>query len=153
GGLTLVAARGQSTSPGNTLSWVSEPHPCADGSVLFQGYDNDGYVFLVERDGQLSVELRPGETLTEPARFTTFDGGGAHLSSGPFMAADGSVIFDADVTGRRRGLYLRLPNGVLRAIALDGDPAPGGGHFTGYGFSFHTVASGGRVAFVGMTSD
>ena len=157
GVITPVVEPGQATTDGEIFSGLDVSWNLvigSDGSVLFTGRDTTGPGIFRLRDGILAVELRNSEPLAEPARFTYFQGFSdsfLHQTSGPFMAGDGSVIFDAVVTGRSRGLYVRTPDGALTAVALDGGSAPGGGTFQGYGFSFHSIARDGHVAFLGRT--
>ncbi|HKQ96705.1 MAG TPA: hypothetical protein VJV75_02405, partial [Candidatus Polarisedimenticolia bacterium] len=76
-----------------------------------------------------------------------------YLSAGPFVAAGGAILFDASTSGRRPGLFLRAADGTLSTAVADGDPAPGGGHFIGDFFSFHSLEPGGRIAFVSAAVD
>ncbi|HZN01994.1 MAG TPA: hypothetical protein VFD06_00255, partial [Candidatus Polarisedimenticolia bacterium] len=117
-------------------------------------FEDLGMTLFTERNGVLSIETSRGEPLAEPARIVEFARGAypfEHLASGPFMAGDGAVIFDATVTGRDRGLYARAADGTLTAVAVGGGSAPGGGPFYGPSFAFHSIATGGRVAFLGST--
>jgi hypothetical protein len=68
------------------------------------------------------------------------------------MAPNADVIFDARITGGRRGLYARRLGAAVRPIALDGDVAPGGGQFDGEYLSFHSINDDGVVAFLGATT-
>lgn len=158
---SAIAESGQDTGGGETVLFLDSSAaalPCADGAVRFSALDTAGPVLLAARDGQLSVEMRPGEPMTEPGRFVRFDSfligfPSPHLAAGPFMARGGAVIFDAWVSGRGRGLFARAKDGTLSAVALDGDPAPGGGHFDSNSFSFHSIADGGRFAFAAEVAE
>jgi hypothetical protein len=72
---------------------------------------------------------------------------------GPSLSPRGLMIFDARVTGGRRGLFVRDRSGVIRLVALDGDDAPGGGRFVGDRFAFHSVNDSGTFAFLGEADD
>jgi len=105
--------------------------------------------------GPAGVALEAGsdEPIPEP-RFVSFldtrvpTGGG-----GPFLAPNGRMLFDARVTGGRRGLFARDPSGSLRTVALDGDPAPVGGRFVGDRFAYGSINDTGTVAFLGEADD
>ena len=129
--------------------WSLTPLPCPDGALRFVAGDELGYAVFALRNGTPTVEVRAGDEMEEPARFIKFATGGDHLSSGPSMASDGAIVFDAWTTGRRRSLFLRQPDGTLLPVAIDGEPGPAGGRFLGDVFEFHSVAPGGRVAFIG----
>lgn len=76
-----------------------------------------------------------------------------NLGGGPYLSPAGRMVFDAGVTGGGRGLFLREPGGGIAALALDGDPAPGGGHFDGRYFSYHSMNDAGAVAFIAAAPD
>ncbi|HUD72325.1 MAG TPA: hypothetical protein VMQ62_10215, partial [Dongiaceae bacterium] len=161
GPTTPIAEEGDATGGGEQLvgvaDWSITPLVGSDGAVRFTAVDTIGAGLFASKGGVISVDLRAGTPLDEPARFLRFDTTATyflpHLSAGPFMAADGGVIFDAVVTGRGRGLFARAADGTIVPVALDGDPAPGGGHFDGAYFTFASMASGGRVAFLGAAPD
>lgn len=161
GAASVVVEPGQELPDGSHFVYANGLVPRPDGSLLFSGdryalspFEDLGMTLFVERDGVLAVETGKGEALSEPARIVDLARGGypfRHLASGPFMSGDGAVIFDAIVTGRDRSLYARAANGTLTAVAVAGEPAPGGGPFYDQSFAFHSIAAGGRVAFVGST--
>lgn len=161
GSTTKVAEQGDITDQGGSLvgvgDWSITPLVGADGAVRFTAIDTEGVGLFAAGAGVVSVDLRAGIPLDEPARFVRFDASLSyflpHLSSGPGMASDGGVVFDAVVTGRGRGLFARAGNGTIVPVALDGDPAPGGGHFDGAFFTYASIAPGGRVAFLGAAPD
>jgi hypothetical protein len=136
-------------------SWSVAPLPCFDGALRFIGLDDQGPAVFAAKAGELTLDLHAGDTMEDAGRFVSFStafygyGRNAHLSSGPFLASDGAVIFDALTTGRDRALFVRGSDGAIALVAADGDEAPGGGHFAGSSFGFHSIAPGGRVAFLG----
>jgi hypothetical protein len=151
---------GSVTEGGESFSWSGgsrAPIVAPDGSVYFSGYIYpEGSSVFVALNGEVRVVIRYGEPLAEPARFVSIGSVPypyRYLSAGPFMAPDGGVLFDAVVTGRGAGLFARAANGTASAVAIDGDAAPGGGHFSGQSFSFHSMAADGRVAFLAMRQD
>jgi len=158
---TRVAEEGDATGGGGELvgvgDWSITPLVASDGAVRFTAVDTFGAGLFASAGGVVTVDLRAGTPLDEPARFLQFDTSPTwflpHLSAGPFMAADGGVVFDALVTGRGRGLFARAADGTVAPVALDGDAAPGGGHFDGAYFTFASMAPGGRVAFLGAAPD
>lgn len=161
GTTTKVAEQGDLTDEGGVLvgvgDWSITPLVGADGAVRFTAIDSAGAGLFSARAGSIAVDLRAGAPLDEPARFLRFDASASyflpHLSAGPCMASDGGVVFDAVVTGRGRGLFARAGDGTILPVALDGDPAPGGGHFDGAYFTYASIAPGGRVAFLGAAPD
>jgi hypothetical protein len=149
---TTVAEVASGGGSGGFLSvgdWSLTPLPCPDGALRFVAADDLGNAVFALRNGTPTVELRAGDEMEEPARFIKFATWGDHLSSGPSMASDGAIVFDASTTGHGRSLFLRQPDGTLLPVAIDGEPGPAGGRFLGDFFEFHSVAPGGRVAFIG----
>ncbi|HEV8200683.1 MAG TPA: hypothetical protein VGS03_11740 [Candidatus Polarisedimenticolia bacterium] len=129
------------------------PLPCSDGAIRFLAADAAGYGVFASHQGAISMEVHAGDPMDESARFSSFSGSGGHLTSGPFMASDGGILFDALTTGHGRSLFVRKTDGTIAPVAIDGDPAPQGGAYVGEMFAFHTIAAGGRVAFVGGAPD
>jgi hypothetical protein len=76
-----------------------------------------------------------------------------YLGGGPFLSPGGRMIFDARLTGGTRGLFLREPDGTLAPVALDGDPASGGGFYNAEFSSYHSINDAGTVAFVAHTRE
>jgi hypothetical protein len=130
------------------------PATAPDGTILFAAADTTGAALFSRAGAMLSAELRAGQPLPVPARFVSFiEASFPHLGGGPFLTPGGRMIFDARLTTGARGLFLRDVEGGLSAVALGGDPAPGGGHLDGRFFSFHTASDSGRVAFLGAAPD
>jgi hypothetical protein len=130
------------------------PAIAADGSILFAAADTLGEALFSRSAGPPRAVLRAGATLPIPARFVSFlETVFPFLGGGPFLTAEGRTIFDARITTGARGLFMRERDGRLSAAVMDGDPAPGGGHFGGQFLSFHTMNDSGRVAFLGAAPD
>jgi hypothetical protein len=158
GTATTVVAEDRIANPSSGLifvgngSWPS-PLPCPDGAIRFVATDDTGTGLFVWRQGSPQAELYSGDAMDDTARFLWLeDSFGDHLSKGPSLASDGAIFFDAWTTGRYPGLFVREPDGTLAPVAIDGGPAPGGGHYVGQDFEFHSIASGGRLAFVGVAA-
>lgn len=152
---TTVAEVASEGGSGGFLSvgeWSITPLPCSDGALRFVATDDLGNAIFALRNRTPTVELRAGDEMEEAARFIKFATSGDHLSSGPSMASDGEIVFDASTTGHGRSLFLRQPDGGLLPVAIDGEPGPDGGRFLGNFFEFHSVALGGRVAFIGVAA-
>jgi hypothetical protein len=129
------------------------PAVAEDGTVLFVAADTLGYAVFARTGALVRVVARAGDPVAGTARFVSlFESLIPHLGAGPSMASNADLIFDARITGGRRGLYARRFGGPVRAIALDGDPAPGGGRFDGEFLSFHSINDDGVVAFLDATS-
>ncbi len=157
---TRIAEIGDPTAGGELVGVGDSsitPLVSSDGAVRFTATDTMGAGLFASKGGVVTVDLRAGTPLDEPARFLQFDTSASyflpHLSAGPFLADDGGIVFDALVTGRGRGLFARAADGTIAPVALDGDPAPGGGHFDGAYFTFASMAPGGHVAFLGAAPD
>jgi hypothetical protein len=154
-----VAEAGTGDGAGGLFQAIDETGPgptfTPSGEVAFALHDSLGLPLdAAMPGGALRTRARGGDLLDEPARFATFVetrfpwlGGGPHLSPG------GLMIFDARVTDGARGLFRRDPDGTLHAIAMAGDPAPGGGHFDGAYFVYHSIDDRGDVAFLGAAPD
>ncbi|HET8946359.1 MAG TPA: hypothetical protein VFQ07_05200, partial [Candidatus Polarisedimenticolia bacterium] len=151
--VTTPVAEDHVANPASRLVTVGDssirPLACSDGAIRFVAADDAGYGIFAWREGLPEAEVHSGDPMDEPARFVRFRNFGQHLSLGPFMASDGAVLFDALTTGHGLGLFVRQPDGSLQPVAIDGDEAPGGGHFVGEIFGFHSIAPGGWVAFIG----
>jgi hypothetical protein len=129
------------------------PLPCSDGAIRFLAADAAGYGVFASHQGTIAMEVHAGDPIDGLARFSTFSGYGAHLTSGPFLASDGGILFDVLTTGHGRSLFVRKTDGTIAPVAIDGDPAPRSGAYVGEMFAFHTLAAGGRVAFIGGAVD
>ncbi len=71
-------------------------------------------------------------------------------SNAPAMSDSGQAVFVADTTPYFRNGLHSSSNGMLSRIAVNGDPAPGGGTF--FYFGSVSINTSGEVAFVGLTS-
>lgn len=158
--ITRVAEDFDDTGAGETLNSLccAALAPPLPGSVEvhFASRDTAGGALFTAREGTVGVQVRGGAPMDEPARFIDFrkvDSGSPYLSTGPFMSPGGNLIFDARISGGSTGLFARDPDGSIVPVALDGDPAPGAGHFNGLFFSFHSINDAGLVAFLGIASD
>lgn len=158
-GPTAAVEDGQVTGSGETLVAVGardpDPRPAfgPSGSIWFAARSAEGGGLFSVTSGAVQALVHSGETVPEPLRFASFlETDIPVLGGGPSLARGGSMIFDARVTGGSRGLFVRDPDGALAAVAQDGDPAPGGGFWDGGSFAFHSLNSGGSVAFVGATA-
>lgn len=128
----------------------------ADGDSEFPGIwlggKGRGEAELVIADGQEIPGLEPPQFFTEL------------LFGRLSLEADGSLLFFAAVTDngspatRRRGIFHRSADGVLSALALEGDPAPGiagatfrslgGSEFSGNGHVlFNALLEGPGISF------
>ena len=156
----VVAEEGGDAGGGREFEFINvggqqaAPAVTANGTIVFAAVDTDGDAIFARAGSLVTAEARAGDAIAGVARFTSFfEFPFPYLGAGPFMAPNGDLIFDARITGGNRGLYARRPGGPLRAIALDGGPAPGGGHFDGEFLSFHSINDDGIVAFLGATPD
>lgn len=99
--------------------------------------------------GEIGIEMRSGDPI-EGARFASFiDVRVPFMGGGPALAPGGLMIFDARLTGGSRGLFARDRDGRVVPVAMDGDPAPGGGRFDGERFAYHSINASGAFAFLG----
>lgn len=145
----------------------------SDGTLLFGAWDTTGYALFTRSGTAIQEQVRAGDPVDGPARFAAFQffagvGGiigpnppspppivgepSPHLGTGPSLSSGGRMIFDAVVTGDEHGLFVREPDGALSAVAMGGDPAPGGGEYDGYYFSHHSVNAVGTVAFLARSN-
>ncbi len=125
----------------------------ADGTLHFAADATSASGIFSSTGTAAAAEVRSGDPVPGP-RFASFlDARVPFLGGGPSLAPGGLMIFDATVSGGSRGLFVRDRAGVITPVALDGDPAPGGGRFAGRNFSFHTISENGAFAFLGSTPD
>jgi PKD domain-containing protein len=155
----VVAEEGSDAGEGRQFAFFyvggnqSSPAVAPDGTIAFVAADTDGDAVFARTGAIVRVVAREGDPVTGPARFVSlFESLLPNLSAGPSMAGNADVIFDARITGGRRGLYARRLGGPVRAVALDGDAAPGGGRFDGDFMTFHSINSEGLVAFLDATT-
>ena len=178
-----VVEEGDATDDGATIETIdlyAAPALGADGTLLFAAYGGTaGEGFYSARGATIHREGRAGDAVVGPARFVFVQpgfgagigpgyggpGGGRvppppvltalvpNLGGGPYLSPAGRMVFDARVTGGGRGLFLREPDGGLAALVLDGDAAPGGGHYDGSFFSYHSINDAGTVAFIAAAPD
>jgi hypothetical protein len=119
------------------------------GSVVFaaqgSGSTNKAGVFLW--DGvTVSPVACEGDAAPTAGAFRDF---GRH----PSIDANGDVIFQAETDVLSGEGLFRAAGGMISAIAFEGDPAPGGGTFSGFRSSLIPgLDGGGDVAFVAETS-
>jgi hypothetical protein len=156
----VLAEEGGDAGGGRTFGTLdlsqSQAAPAAggDGTILFAATDTDGNALFSSTGAGSAAVIRSGTPLGEPARFVSFSELNLpFLSAGPFLSPAGRMIFDTRLNSGARGLFTRGPDGALAEVALDGDPAPGGGHFGGDYFAFHSVNDDGTVAFLGAAPD
>ena len=154
--VTLVAESGMTLPDAGALTRVADRQPLSapaflpDGAVLFgaEGTTAAG-IFSWTASGDRAVEVRAGDPLPQPVRFTSFlEASIPFMGGGPALTAAGAMIFDARVTGGARGLFVRDREERLTAAVLDGDAAPGGGRFDGGSLSFHSLDGAGAAAFL-----
>jgi hypothetical protein len=143
GALTRVAARPPEASPA-----IRE-----GGEVLFAGESAGVSGIFQSTPIGAQILVRSGDPIPGTTRFVSFlEPAIPVLGGGPYLAPEGGLIFDARVTGGARGIFVRDPAGALKVAAFDGQEAPGGGHFDGEQFAFHSLGEG-RVAFVAVAPD
>ena len=159
-GPEVVAEEGSSAGNGQVFAALNLYQPQAapaaapDGTLHFVASDTLGEALFARSGSQLRVDLRAGDALPVPARFVSFlEASFPVLGGGPFLTAGGRMIFDARLTTGARGLFVRQRDGSLSVVALDGDPAPGGGHLDGRFLSFHTLNDAGTAAFLAAAPD
>lgn len=138
--------------------WPPQAAPAAGAAqIVVAAVDGQGpAITAVAPAGPATTRVRGGSVLGEPARFVSFFETGSFppLGGGPGVAPGGStLLFDARLTNGVRGLFRRDPDGRFAAVALEGDEAPGGGHFDGRFFSFHSISGSGVAAFLGAAPD
>jgi hypothetical protein len=138
--------------------WPPQAAPAAGAAqIVVAAVDGQGPAIMsVAPDGPATTRVRGGSVLGEPARFVSFFETGSFppLGGGPGIAPGGStLVFDARLTNGVRGLFRRDPDGRFAALAVEGDEAPGGGHFDGRFFSFHSISGSGVAAFLGAAPD
>ena len=155
-GVSVVTEEGAASASGETLTTIgardSDPRPAfgPDGSVWFTARTVGGGGIFSAGSGLVRAGVRSGDPIPDPVRFASFlETAIPVLGGGPSLAPGGAMIFDARVTGGSRGLFVRDPGGPLTPVALDGDPAPGGGTFDGDTFAFHSLSRAGAVVFIG----
>lgn len=160
GTIVALAEEGQMAGLGGTLQRV-ETRPLlgaaaslgAGGTFHCAASASAATGVFLRQAGTLDVEVKSGDPIPE-SRFVSFlDDRAPSGGGGPSLAPGGRLIFDARVTGGSRGLFARDRLGILRTVAHDGDPAPGGGRFDGERFSFHTINDDGTFAFLGQAVD
>ena len=156
----VVAEEGGDAGGGRQFGFIdvgslqAAPAVTANGTIVFAAVDTEGDAIFARAGSLVTAEARAGDPVAGVARFVSFfEFPFPYLGAGPAMAPNGDLILDGRITGGNRGLYARRPGGPLRAIALDGDPAPGGGHFDGEFMSFHSINDDGIVAFLSATPD
>ncbi|HXH27820.1 MAG TPA: choice-of-anchor tandem repeat NxxGxxAF-containing protein, partial [Candidatus Polarisedimenticolia bacterium] len=174
--IEAVVRSGDDLGGGVTLSTIhlsSSPALANDGTVAFTAWDTSGGYGLFSTTGTtIRRELSGGDPIAGPGRFMSVASSGGLLFGarippifpppsdpyplvpfpyqgvGPSLSHGGRMIFDAMLVGGARGLFFREPDGTLSAVALDGDPAPGGGVFEGPYLSYHSINDAGTVAFL-----
>jgi hypothetical protein len=166
-----VVGTGDDAGGGLTISAIHfgpSPEVGGDGAIVFAAWDMSGGYGIYSLSGTtLRRELSAGDPVEGKAYFTSLASSGLvgfgrnpgptprypiipfpYLGVGPSLSHGGRMIFDAFLSGGERGLFLREPDGALAAVAKGGDPAPGGGHYAGWYFSFHSINDAGMVAFI-----
>jgi hypothetical protein len=120
-----------------------------EGTLHFHGYVYPGPAILAAAGGVIRVEADYGES-AGPSRFVTFTSTAAQfMSAGPAAAPGGLLIFDARVSGGRRGLYALSRDGAVTPVAIGNVPYFGSSGYEGLYFSFHSINASGTYAFVG----
>jgi hypothetical protein len=154
-----IAEEGMGDGVGGLFQAIDETEPgpafAPSGEVAFALHDSLALPLdAAMPGGAVRTRARGGERLDEPARFATFvETSFPWLGGGPYLSPGGLMIFDARVTDGARGLFRRDPDGALHAVAMAGDPAPGGGHFDGAFFVYQSIDDRGDVAFLGVAPD
>jgi len=155
----VVAEEGSDAGGGRQFAFFyigrgqAAPVVAADGTVSLAAVDTEGDAIFARSGTLIQAVTRAGEPIAGVARFVNFfESFFPSLGAGPSMAPNADVIFDARITGGRRGLFARRPGVGVRPIALDGDAAPGGGQFDGEFLSFSSINADGVVAFLGATT-
>jgi hypothetical protein len=147
--LRAVAALGEATSLRGTYAGV-DPPAGGDGRIVFGAAIQGG------RTGEALFTIGPKRQRPTVRSGTKVKGAGRliDLFSDPLDelarpgVGRGGVAFQAALTGgsARSGIFLKAATGPLRAIALDGDRAPGGGQYRSFGTP--AVVGPRKVAFV-----
>jgi len=133
GDVRIVAAPGDPAPGGGAFTQIGEPSLNAQAQVAFWAYSyfpsNHG-IFLAGETGiqQLVGSGDPAPGGGQFARFTN-----VYLNSAT------QVAFSASISDGRSGMFL-FSDGRVVPIAVQGDPAPGGGTFgTLYGFGLNSA--------------
>ncbi len=153
--LALVA---EEPAGGAGLSPVA-PTFAADGRIIFVSRNTSyGSGIFAKSGGEVAALVRAGATIAAPRFAALLDSAPALgttlmtlLPLGPALAPGGRMIFDARVTGGRRGLYERDRAGRVDPVAVDGD-AVGAGTLNGESFAFHSIDRSGSAAFLATAS-
>jgi hypothetical protein len=152
---TVVAQEGMQIEGAETLSLVNDPGVspvfATDGSVLF-GAVTASASGLASRSGDVLVfEVRADDPVPEPARFVSFLEESVITGAGPSLARGGTLLFDARLTGGRRGLFVKGRDGQVAAVAWEGGPA-GIDRVFEESLAFHSINDSGVVSFLGSST-
>lgn len=116
----------------------------AKGSIFFLAPEASGPDALFRYSGgKLSCEMRVGDRTREGHRIASLHFGSAQTAENGAVVLSAGVYVDDNDSGRhlaRNGIILVEPPGRIRAIALEGRPAPGVGRYSGH-FGLPAVSS------------
>lgn len=154
GGLSLVATLGDRSPLGGVFARFDPPAAGTDGTTVVRADVRDGraneVLLAIGRSGTRSVAAA-GRRAPGGGRFLAFSSGGVDVQVRPGRART-ATAFQSRLSGSSSasGLFVQSDGHRMRAIALAGHRAPGGGRFAAFGSP--TVDDAGHVAFLARLS-
>jgi hypothetical protein len=153
-GIDALAVLGDPTPLGGTYADFDQPSAGPGERIVFRadihgGRAKEAY-FVTGRHG-LEALVSSGEAASRCGKFVDFSSGALDGSSHASVGR-GGIAFYAEVGGSSpaNGVFMKGMRRV-RALACQGDRAPGGGRFAAFGSP--SAAPGARIAFVAALND
>jgi hypothetical protein len=148
GTIASIVRVGDPAPEGGQFTEVMAPSLNDSGRVAFFGAVSSpgrSGIFISKAAGVIPI-VRVGDPAPGGGIFSSF--------SAPHLNAVGQVAFGSSSLGSDdvSGIFLFSPDEGLRSVMREGDPAPGGGTFTGFS-SLITLDNRGQVAFPNFVED
>ena len=149
GRLRKVVAQGDPAPSGGSFAAFGPPTIARNGTVAFgaaiEGRSVPGGIFVWKSD-QLRMVLGAGDQ-------TPIGGIFAKFSERIGFGDDGTIVFHGQVKGGPVGAgIVAIQEGRIRAVALLGDAAPGGGRYSNFGL-WPAINASGTIAFTAAVDD
>ena len=149
GRLRKVVAQGDPAPSGGSFAAFGPPTIARNGTVAFgaaiEGRSVPGGIFVWKSD-QLRMVLGAGDE-------TPIGGIFAKFSERIGFGDDGTIVFHGQVKGGPVGAgVFAIQEGRIRAVALLGDAAPGGGRYSNFGL-WPAINASGTIAFTAAVDD
>ena len=149
GRLRKVVAQGDPAPSGGSFAAFGPPTIARNGTVAFgaaiEGRSVPGGIFVWKSD-QLRMVLGAGDQ-------TPIGGIFAKFSERIGFGDDGTIVFHGQVKGGPVGAGIfAIQEGRIRAVALLGDAAPGGGRYSNFGL-WPAINASGTIAFTAAVDD